>query len=103
MLDDAYFPIQTDWVCLIDDSTGRQLRFSELRSRTGYLCAALYEQCGLRSGDIVALVSSNDIGMLLQSCDLFEIFNSRKITPFVSGHVSVLEPPLRTNKFYLSL
>ncbi|KAJ7496703.1 phenylacetyl-CoA ligase [Mycena latifolia] len=54
-------PAKQDWVCLIDDSTGRQVRFTELRSRTGYLCAALYAQRKINPGDVVALVSPNDI------------------------------------------
>ncbi|KAF7371122.1 Phenylacetyl-CoA ligase [Mycena sanguinolenta] len=58
---DSNDPSKPDWICLVDDTTGRQLRFSELRSRTGCLCAALHEQRKISSGDIVALVSHNDI------------------------------------------
>ncbi|KAJ7478654.1 phenylacetyl-CoA ligase [Mycena galericulata] len=45
-----------DWVCLIEELTGRKVHFSELRSRTAYLSAALSEQ-----HIIFALVASNHI------------------------------------------
>ncbi|KAJ6590069.1 phenylacetyl-CoA ligase [Mycena vulgaris] len=53
---DSNDPAKPDWICLIDDLTGRQVSFSELRSRTEYLSSALHEQ-----RKIMALVSHNDI------------------------------------------
>ncbi|KAK7033856.1 phenylacetyl-CoA ligase [Favolaschia claudopus] len=64
---DATYPGTTgkhdnaDWICLVDDASGRYLRFSELRSRTAYLCAALHELQNIKNGDMVALISHNDI------------------------------------------
>ncbi|KAJ7104347.1 phenylacetyl-CoA ligase [Mycena belliarum] len=56
---DSKDPAKPDWICLIDESSGHRVRFSELRSRTAHLCAALHEQGKINPGDIVALISRN--------------------------------------------